>query len=171
MFFFLAVPIAPVLAFLNNFIELRVDLYNLMHEQRSTNPMSAHGIGMWNDVLKVFAGIVCASNWAIVSFRTEKILDDFGLEITTSNRYLVFFAGLLSIIVLAFILNNFVLRETTKRFKQHKRRIEEIERALVKPTVEDFVKKAETFVKTWDNSEEQEAQEKNAKTKRRNLHS
>jgi len=59
--FAIAFPLAPLMAFANNFIEFRVDSRNLEVNQRPI-PYAAYGVGLWGDVLVVFCAISVFTN-------------------------------------------------------------------------------------------------------------
>jgi len=59
--FAIALPLAPLMAFANNFIEIRVDSRNLEVNQRPI-PYAAYGVGLWGEVLVVFCAISVFTN-------------------------------------------------------------------------------------------------------------
>eukprot|EP01083_Nonionella_stella_P101854 289215_1 len=65
-------PIMPLLGILNNYFELRIDFYNLLHSQRPC-PRASNGIGIWKNVMSVINTIAIFSNFGLLAFRTHDI--------------------------------------------------------------------------------------------------
>jgi len=123
--FAIAFPLASLLAFANNFAELRVDSRNLVIQQRPI-PYAAYGVGLWGEVLVAFCGISIVTNWALFVFRTNQIewfydSDDRGILLY------VFGIGVCAIFLLIFIFYCF----TTGDDETHLERTEEIEKFLI----------------------------------------
>lgn len=55
-------PLAPLLALLNNAIEIRVDAWKLTTQYRRPVAAKAHSIGVWQDILYGMAVLSVASN-------------------------------------------------------------------------------------------------------------
>ena len=55
-------PLAPLLALLNNVIEIRVDAWKLTTQYRRPVAAKAHSIGVWQDILYGMTVISVASN-------------------------------------------------------------------------------------------------------------
>lgn len=72
--FIVVFPLMPLLAVINNFVELKVDKYNLLHTQRPV-PTAAAGLGVWTKVLTVFAVVSIYSNLALLTFKTDVVTD------------------------------------------------------------------------------------------------
>ena len=68
--FVVAFPLAPMLAFVNNYVELRVDAFKLVHNCVRPDPMGAQDIGTWFKWLQLMANVGVISNLALVSFVT-----------------------------------------------------------------------------------------------------
>nr|XP_019598176.1 PREDICTED: anoctamin-5 isoform X2 [Rhinolophus sinicus] len=66
-------PLAPLLAFLNNAIEIRVDAWKLTTQYRRPVAAKAHSIGVWQDILYGMAVLSVASNAFIVAFTSDII--------------------------------------------------------------------------------------------------
>lgn len=62
-----AFPIAPLFASINNIIEIRVDGWKLVHNNRRPWPTGAEDIGTWEDVLSIVSVIASISNIAMVT--------------------------------------------------------------------------------------------------------
>ncbi|OQR99596.1 anoctamin-like protein [Achlya hypogyna] len=65
-FFVVSFPLTPLLSFVNNVIEIRVDGYRLTADCRRPRPRSAANIGLWIEVLEAFVTIAIVTNgWVI----------------------------------------------------------------------------------------------------------
>lgn len=71
--FVTAFPLAPVLALLNNYVEIRVDAAKLTLETQRPFPYGAEDIGTWATVFDVVSRIGIITNTAIVVFLTDII--------------------------------------------------------------------------------------------------
>lgn len=69
--FVVAFPLAPLLALLNNYAEIRVDAYKLCLESRRPEPMGAEDIGTWYSILEIMATISVMTNAGIVVFTSD----------------------------------------------------------------------------------------------------
>jgi len=127
--FAIAFPLAPLLALCNNFVEFRVDSYNLRANRRPI-PYGAYSVGLWGEVLWWFAGISVISNWALYIFRTNQVKHISGIDTTTTLQWVCFFIGIALIYSLLFIVN-FVFLPTPDRLLKHQERTEEIEKFLI----------------------------------------
>merc|ERR550534_2883367 len=70
--FAIAFPLTPLLALANNYVEFRVDSHNLMSDQRPI-PVAAYGVGLWGNVLWIFAYISVLTNWYLLIYRTDLV--------------------------------------------------------------------------------------------------
>ncbi|KAJ8777708.1 hypothetical protein J1605_014361 [Eschrichtius robustus] len=66
-------PLAPLLALLNNIIEIRVDAWKLTTQYRRPVAAKAHSIGVWQDILYGMAVLSVATNAFIVAFTSDMI--------------------------------------------------------------------------------------------------
>ncbi|XP_059875670.1 anoctamin-5 [Delphinus delphis] len=66
-------PLAPLLALLNNIIEIRVDAWKLTTQYRRPVAAKAHSIGVWQDILHGMAVLSVATNAFIVAFTSDMI--------------------------------------------------------------------------------------------------
>ncbi|KDO32097.1 hypothetical protein SPRG_03316 [Saprolegnia parasitica CBS 223.65] len=74
-FFVVSFPLTPLLSFINNVIEIRIDGYRLTADCRRPRPRSAANIGLWIEVLEVFVTIAIVTN-AWVIFYTHKYANE-----------------------------------------------------------------------------------------------
>ena len=68
-----AFPLAPLLAFLNNLIEVRLDAKKFVCDTRRCVSKKSKGIGIWHNVLTVVANIAVITNSFLIPFRSEFI--------------------------------------------------------------------------------------------------
>eukprot|EP00937_MAST-01D_sp_MAST-1D-sp2_P004704 g4704.t1 len=75
-----AYPLAPVLAVLNNYAEIRVDAVKLLDVHRRPDPQGAEDIGMWLSILAIMATAAVITNGLIICFTASLLVKDLGLE-------------------------------------------------------------------------------------------
>ncbi|KAH9154210.1 hypothetical protein AeRB84_003651 [Aphanomyces euteiches] len=73
-FFVVSFPLTPLLSFVNNILEIRIDAYRLTHDCRRPRPRYAADIGLWGNVLEQFVTIAIITN-AYVIFYTRSYAD------------------------------------------------------------------------------------------------
>ncbi|XP_073899000.1 anoctamin-5 isoform X3 [Castor canadensis] len=66
-------PLAPLLALINNLVEIRVDAWKLTTQYRRPVAAKAHSIGVWQDILFAMAVLSVATNAFIVAFTSDII--------------------------------------------------------------------------------------------------
>uniref|UniRef100_A0A8C5KRX4 Anoctamin n=1 Tax=Jaculus jaculus TaxID=51337 RepID=A0A8C5KRX4_JACJA len=66
-------PLAPLLALINNIVEIRVDAWKLTTQYRRPVAAKAHSIGVWQDILYGMAVLSVATNAFIVAFTSDII--------------------------------------------------------------------------------------------------
>ncbi|EDV33579.2 uncharacterized protein Dana_GF21590, isoform D [Drosophila ananassae] len=71
--FSLAFPLAPLLALLNNVIEVRLDAIKMLRFVRRPVGMRARDIGVWHSIMTVVTRIAVASSAMIIAFSTNLI--------------------------------------------------------------------------------------------------
>eukprot|EP00968_Pinguiococcus_pyrenoidosus_P009512 scaffold736_cov254-Pinguiococcus_pyrenoidosus.AAC.36 len=107
--FVAAFPLAPVMSFVNNWIEIRVDGFKLCYLSRRPEPRAAQDIGTWQMILDVLGTVAVIVNVGIICF-TGDFLD--GLPGNQSEqlagRFLIFLAFEHVLLVLKFLLSVFV---------------------------------------------------------------
>ena len=67
-FFVVAWPLSPAIAFVNNFLEIRLDMSKLCIERRRPPPRGAEDIGRWEDILEFMGYFSLFSNMIIIIF-------------------------------------------------------------------------------------------------------
>ena len=71
--FVAAFPLAPLLALLNNVIEIRTDAYKYTTQMRRSLGFRARDIGIWSDILEAMTYISAISNVGLTMFILEYI--------------------------------------------------------------------------------------------------
>lgn len=85
-FFSLAFPLAPLLALLNNVVELRTDAFKLCHAKQRPLAHKASGIGIWFHVLQLMNVLAVLTNCLHIAFTTsllERLLSPAAVTATT----------------------------------------------------------------------------------------
>eukprot|EP00615_Pteridomonas_danica_P001053 CAMPEP_0114337968 /NCGR_PEP_ID=MMETSP0101-20121206/6727_1 /TAXON_ID=38822 ORGANISM="Pteridomonas danica, Strain PT" /NCGR_SAMPLE_ID=MMETSP0101 /ASSEMBLY_ACC=CAM_ASM_000211 /LENGTH=301 /DNA_ID=CAMNT_0001470401 /DNA_START=702 /DNA_END=1607 /DNA_ORIENTATION=+ len=63
-----AFPMAPALAFVNNYYKMKYDLYKHCQLRRRSFPVTAEDIGTWQSIFQIFSIISVLSNCALIIF-------------------------------------------------------------------------------------------------------
>jgi len=84
--FVTAFPLAPLMAFVNNYVEIRVDAYKLCEHMRRPDPKSAQNIGTWHAILNIMAHASVVTNALILCFTSKR----FTLGFSTAQRVWMF---------------------------------------------------------------------------------
>nr|XP_033783925.1 anoctamin-5 isoform X3 [Geotrypetes seraphini] len=66
-------PLAPLLALMNNILEIRVDSWKLTTQHRRPVAAKAHSIGVWQEILNGMAILSVVTNAFIVAFTSDMI--------------------------------------------------------------------------------------------------
>lgn len=78
--FVVAFPLAPALALLNNFFEIRIDAHKLCRGTRRPDPRGAQDIGTWGTIIDLMGSFAMITNVALVCFtsrHTTSHLDEY----------------------------------------------------------------------------------------------
>eukprot|EP00475_Leptophrys_vorax_P016422 TRINITY_DN2287_c0_g1_i4.p1 TRINITY_DN2287_c0_g1~~TRINITY_DN2287_c0_g1_i4.p1 ORF type:complete len:473 (-),score=136.31 TRINITY_DN2287_c0_g1_i4:602-2020(-) len=73
--FVIVFPLAPLLAFLNNLVGIRIDSYKFLFLTQRALPKAASDIGMWYKVIETVARISIITNVAVACIYSEQISD------------------------------------------------------------------------------------------------
>jgi anoctamin-10/anoctamin-7 len=73
--FVTAYPLAPLLAVLNNYIEIRVDAFKLLTGTRRPEPKGAEDIGTWQYILEIMSTASVISNSLLICFTGSKLTE------------------------------------------------------------------------------------------------
>jgi len=71
-------PLAPLLALVNNYLEIRIDAYRLCAVHRRPMPQSAEGVALWGDILHAMAFFSVAVSGSIVCFQSTNFTSKMG---------------------------------------------------------------------------------------------
>ena len=71
--FVVAFPLGPLIAFLGNVFEIRVDSFKAVTQFRRPTPKRAKDIGIWLPILNTISKIGIITNGAIIAFTSELI--------------------------------------------------------------------------------------------------
>ena len=66
-------PLAPFFALLNNIVEIRVDAYNYVHNQRRPVAQRAEDVGAWYNILVVLTCVSVLMNAFVLAFTSQLI--------------------------------------------------------------------------------------------------
>lgn len=69
--FVVALPAAPLLAFISNYVEIRSDGYKLIRHHQRPVPTGAEDIGTWQTIFTLVAGAAVISNAALTFFTMD----------------------------------------------------------------------------------------------------
>ncbi|CEG39914.1 Protein required for meiotic chromosome segregation [Plasmopara halstedii] len=89
-FFSLAFPLAPLLALLNNLIELRTDAFKLCHTRQRPLAHKASGIGVWLHVLQIMSVLAVVTNCFQLAYSTSLFERAFPFITSTEKVWIVF---------------------------------------------------------------------------------
>ncbi|RHY32891.1 hypothetical protein DYB32_002137 [Aphanomyces invadans] len=100
-FFTVAFPLAPLLAFVNNVVSLRVVAFKLCHTTQRPRAYKASGIGIWLPVLHMMSVVAVITNCLHVAFTTTQI-EQYLPGITPSAKVWVVFVAEHAVVALQF---------------------------------------------------------------------
>ncbi|KAG3121706.1 hypothetical protein PI124_g1003 [Phytophthora idaei] len=89
-FFSLAFPLAPLLALLNNLLELRTDAFKLCQTRQRPLAHKASGIGVWLHVLQIMSVLAVLTNCFHLAYSTSLLERAFSSVTATQKVWIVF---------------------------------------------------------------------------------
>ncbi|KAF4042704.1 Calcium-activated chloride channel [Phytophthora infestans] len=89
-FFSLAFPLAPLLALLNNVLELRTDAFKICHTRQRPLARKASGIGVWLHVLQIMSVLAVLTNCFHLAYSTSLLERAFPSVTATQKVWIVF---------------------------------------------------------------------------------
>jgi len=104
--FVVSFPLAPLLAMVNNFIEIRLDAKKVSDFSRRPEPEGATTIGTWFDILTIVSIIAVATNAALCIFYTKAINN--AVKADSTSRLLTFLIAEHMIFLFKFLLSYFI---------------------------------------------------------------
>ena len=63
-----AFPMAPILALVNNFVEIRIDAWKLLELNRRAEPSGTEDIGTWMDILDLICNASIVTNGFLIFY-------------------------------------------------------------------------------------------------------
>ncbi|KAJ8612854.1 hypothetical protein CTAYLR_002025 [Chrysophaeum taylorii] len=90
-----AFPLAPLLAMINNYVEIRVDAWKLCQQTKRAEPASAETIGTWQTIISALSLLAVQTNAMLVCFTGlffENLAGVHRLALFLLFEHLVFFA-------------------------------------------------------------------------------
>lgn len=66
--FVTAFPLAPLLALINNYVEIRVDMFKITSLVRRPTPVGAQDIGTWATIIEIMSDVCVVSNMGLICF-------------------------------------------------------------------------------------------------------
>ena len=66
-------PLAPLMALLNNIIEIRLDAFKFVNLKRRVPVEMAKNIGAWEKILEVLAAVALIANALVAGFTSDKV--------------------------------------------------------------------------------------------------
>ena len=70
-----AFPLLPLLAFISQYVEIRIDGWKLCHLYRRIQPKSNEDIGIWMDVMQILTVISIFVNSGLISFTLTNLIN------------------------------------------------------------------------------------------------
>ena len=67
-FFVVALPVAPLLAFVSNYLEIRTDGWKLLRQLQRPLLSAAEDIGVWLSLFQLMSTIAVITNGALICF-------------------------------------------------------------------------------------------------------
>ena len=83
-----AFPLAPLMAFVNNYVEIRVDGWKLCQNCRRPLPSGAEDIGTWQSILEIMSICAVVCNCALITYTGEFLSSGY----TKTYRVFIFIA-------------------------------------------------------------------------------
>mmetsp|Transcript_76703 Transcript_76703/g.94160 ORF Transcript_76703/g.94160 Transcript_76703/m.94160 type:complete len:904 (+) Transcript_76703:57-2768(+) len=136
MLFVIACPVMPLLCLANNYLEIRIDFWNLMKSQRPV-PFPADGIGIWKLVMSSFNILAIFTNMLLVTFQTDLVLDILKLFVTFDSqdredrgKLMFFFIFTMSVIAII-LFCRWLIEDQTESTRQSMARQEACEKNIL----------------------------------------
>ncbi|GMF56668.1 unnamed protein product [Phytophthora fragariaefolia] len=123
-FFSLAFPLAPLLALLNNVLELRTDAFKLCHTRQRPLAHKASGIGVWLRVLQTMSVLAVLTNCFNLAYSTS-LLERAWPAVTTTEKVCVVF-GIEHVLLLVKVWLHCVVPSVPRQVSERLRREREL---------------------------------------------
>jgi len=127
--FIISLPITPLLAFINNIFEMKVDAINLVRQSQRPNPSGSSGLGAWNSILEFFSVICVGTNVAMMTFSTQ-IVENLTKHETNEWKWIFFtFVAIAMTLIISF--EKYIIPDVPEEVEQAIERQRLIENVLV----------------------------------------
>jgi hypothetical protein len=105
-----ACPVAPMMALISNYVELRVDASKLCYNTRRPFPKGASDIGTWYSILSIMATVAVTTNAALLAFTSKLFNGDDATYggVTRSYRVWIFLIFEHAVLILRFALETMI---------------------------------------------------------------
>jgi len=131
--FVAAFPLAPLMALVNSYVQIRADAWRISLSCRRPWPSNAEDIGTWSDIIELMSYLAVIINSIIIIY-TGTFLDDF----TIVSRLLIFL-GLYHSLLIAKYLLAFIIDDTPPDVKIQLDRQHFIEDKLIHLIQDDVI--------------------------------
>ena len=98
--FVAAFSLAPTMAFVSSFVQLRIDAWKLCQAHRRPQPKTAEDIGVWQDMLEIISVLSVVFNFALLFFTSTYLKD-----VTWEFRWIMFIIVEHACFILKFVLS------------------------------------------------------------------
>jgi len=140
--FVVCFPLAPLLALVTCWIEIRTDSYKLIEVFRRPTPAGAQSIGPWESVFVNMSRLSVVSNAAILCYTSDYLKDTYDLTSVQSQQ--VFIAYVALMLILLWIIDVAIPDVPTAVQIQYNRQTYLVKKVIDRVADEhDFLKKAE----------------------------
>ncbi|OQS02860.1 hypothetical protein THRCLA_04808 [Thraustotheca clavata] len=137
--FVISFPLAPFLALLNNYFEIRIDAFKLAWESRRPNPKGAEDIGTWMTILEIMGAISVMTNVAAAVFTSHTTFSGVSNE-TKLAAFIALEHGILMIKYMFSILVDDVPHDVAVQFERQKFLVDKIVHLIQDDEDDDLVK-------------------------------
>eukprot|EP00466_Bigelowiella_natans_P021066 jgi/Bigna1/132490/aug1.17_g7198 len=111
-------PIAPLLAIINNLIEVNIDSTKTLCISRRPMPEKASSSGQWNYVLSVFSYIMLVTNAASIIFRFKSTSEFIGIS-SLQEKFFAFFIIIMGMLLMQTLFLDMLIPKLPKKIEDH----------------------------------------------------
>mmetsp|Transcript_47156 Transcript_47156/g.75551 ORF Transcript_47156/g.75551 Transcript_47156/m.75551 type:complete len:954 (+) Transcript_47156:88-2949(+) len=126
--FVMAFPLTPLLAVVNNVIEMKVDAINLVKSLQRPHPNGSYGLGSWNSIIAVLSIIAVGTNVALITWRTKLVTEVLGAN--EAARW-IFFSVLSIVLGIIVFIEKWIIPDVPIEVEQAVERQRLIESVLI----------------------------------------
>ena len=99
--FVAACPIAPTLAYISSYIQIRIDGWRLCQAYRRPQPKTAEDMGFWQEMVEILSFLSVVYNFGLIFFTSEYFID-----IDWEYRWILFIIAEHAVFILKVVLSN-----------------------------------------------------------------